>query len=411
MGYSFNPVSFWYLYSEDKLLSAIVLEVNNTFGERRPYLVIRDFEAEAKHLQQNGDTTGDIPQARIRNTWSKDFHVSPFNSRNGSYSLMATDPLGEGMEGFRGLDVTINLSSSKGQSKLVARLFSEGQGVDPWSLSMFQKLRFLRSWFWVGFLTFPRIVTEAGKLFFKRKLHVWYRPEPLKESLGRLADRQEIVLETIFRAYLRSLIVNSPSPLKVAYHPSGILDCTEEVIRSHNAETRPLEVEEVRIKVLTPSFYIRFIGYAHDVEAIFCEMAESCTIWIDKPDVLPKIFVKKPSPPLHAASLIDFASFKLIKALRQRPETIKRPMTSAETIPDAPRAADIRDFRMSSMDAFVLGQESRKLKREYRHAALVFFVADRFFFGSVMVLETLLLIGKFFVAWEVVSLLDRAITV
>jgi hypothetical protein len=35
LGYSFNPVSFWYLYNRDKQLCMMVLEVNNTFDERR----------------------------------------------------------------------------------------------------------------------------------------------------------------------------------------------------------------------------------------------------------------------------------------------------------------------------------------------------------------------------------------
>lgn len=412
MGYSFNPVSFWYLYSEDKDLSAILLEVNNTFGERRSYLVTRDFDAEAKHLQ-NAAITGQKdqpPRARVKNTWAKDFHVSPFNSRNGTYSVMAADPLGEGMKGFRGLDVTINLSSSKGQPKILARLFSEGEAIDPSSMTLFQKYHFLSSWFWVGFATVPRIITQAGKLLFQRKLHIWYRPEPLKKSMSRVADDKEVTLEAAFRAYLRSLVERSPSPLSVTYVPSGIPDRTEETFNSPNAVARSSEAEDVRIQVLTPIFYSRFIGYAHDVEAIFCEMAESCTLWVDKPDVLPKIFVRKPLAPLHATSLLDFASFKLIKALRQRPETIKRPMTSVETTPDAPHASDIRDFRMSSLDAFVLGNESVQLKQNYRYAALVLFISDRFFFGSVLLLETLMLTGQVGLAWAMASILARATT-
>jgi DUF1365 family protein len=39
LGYSFNPVSFWYLYDEDTNLKYMVLEVNNTFDERRMYLL------------------------------------------------------------------------------------------------------------------------------------------------------------------------------------------------------------------------------------------------------------------------------------------------------------------------------------------------------------------------------------
>ena len=39
LGYNFNPVSFWYLYDSDVVLRYMILEVNNTFDERRMYLL------------------------------------------------------------------------------------------------------------------------------------------------------------------------------------------------------------------------------------------------------------------------------------------------------------------------------------------------------------------------------------
>ena len=37
LGYTFKPVSFWYCHAADNTLRAIVVEVNNTFGERHCY--------------------------------------------------------------------------------------------------------------------------------------------------------------------------------------------------------------------------------------------------------------------------------------------------------------------------------------------------------------------------------------
>ena len=39
LGYVFKPVSFWYCHRRDGSLAAIVVEVNNTFGERHCYLL------------------------------------------------------------------------------------------------------------------------------------------------------------------------------------------------------------------------------------------------------------------------------------------------------------------------------------------------------------------------------------
>jgi len=68
LGIAFKPVSFWYCHRQDGSLSAILAEVNNTFGERHCYLLTD----EALHFGQE-------LQAR------KVFHVSPFCRVEGRY--------------------------------------------------------------------------------------------------------------------------------------------------------------------------------------------------------------------------------------------------------------------------------------------------------------------------------------
>ncbi len=65
-GFTFKPVSFWYCHDASDHLRAIVVEVNNTFGERHCYLL-------------------DKPQWGIEQTAAKVFHVSPFCSVEGQY--------------------------------------------------------------------------------------------------------------------------------------------------------------------------------------------------------------------------------------------------------------------------------------------------------------------------------------
>ena len=66
LGYAFKPVSFWYCHRNDHSLRAIVVEVNNTFGERHCYLL-------------------PTPQWGVEQTASKVFHVSPFCHIEGIY--------------------------------------------------------------------------------------------------------------------------------------------------------------------------------------------------------------------------------------------------------------------------------------------------------------------------------------
>jgi DUF1365 family protein len=68
LGYTFKPVSFWYCHRLDNSLCAIVVEVNNTFGEKHCYLL------HGPDLRYGKEYTA-----------SKVFHVSPFCEVTGQY--------------------------------------------------------------------------------------------------------------------------------------------------------------------------------------------------------------------------------------------------------------------------------------------------------------------------------------
>jgi hypothetical protein len=197
----------------------MILEVNNTFDEKRMYLLKtlkeenpppaydeeminnftapilsrRDASLQNENIAEKPSQNGRIQpsSAEFHTTWAKDFHVSPFNSRTGNYTLSAHDPFAPFMSGNGAIRNTITLSSSPNHATLVARVFSTGSSVDPSSLRMMDAIRLVTGWWWVGLVTFPRILREAGKLFFRRKLHVWYRPEVLPGSIGRRETRDE----------------------------------------------------------------------------------------------------------------------------------------------------------------------------------------------------------------------------
>ena len=154
----------------------MVVEVSNTFDEKRMYFV-------------RNETTSD-DTATLTANWDKDFHVSPFNSRKGSYGLKSLDPFHAPLSGEK-FDNSIQLYSSKHAQKIFARVSSTPSGIDPSTMTSWSTFKFIASWWWVGFVTFPRIVREAAKLFFKRKLSVWYRPEVTKHSIGRHATKDE----------------------------------------------------------------------------------------------------------------------------------------------------------------------------------------------------------------------------
>lgn len=77
LGYVFNPISLWYCFDAAEKVSAILVEVNNTFGEKHCYL-----------LHRHGETL-DWP---VRQSADKCFHVSPFIGMQARYDFKITDP-------------------------------------------------------------------------------------------------------------------------------------------------------------------------------------------------------------------------------------------------------------------------------------------------------------------------------
>jgi DUF1365 family protein len=73
LGFTFKPVSFWYCHRTDGSLAVIVVEVNNTFGERHCYL-LRGQPTDRDALAYGHELRA-----------AKVFHVSPFCAIEGDY--------------------------------------------------------------------------------------------------------------------------------------------------------------------------------------------------------------------------------------------------------------------------------------------------------------------------------------
>jgi DUF1365 family protein len=76
LGYVFNPLSLYYCHSTAGDLAAVILEVNNTFGERHCYV-----------MRGGGPV--------IRGSWQKSFFVSPFLDLDMVYDARLLAPADE----------------------------------------------------------------------------------------------------------------------------------------------------------------------------------------------------------------------------------------------------------------------------------------------------------------------------
>ncbi|KAF2020194.1 hypothetical protein BU24DRAFT_135171 [Aaosphaeria arxii CBS 175.79] len=396
LGYSFNPVSFWYVYNSSHELKRMILEVNNTFGERRMYVLDGASPPTPPQTPDEEMPKLQIEKASFTDAWQKDFHVSPFNSRKGSYSLKATNPF----PGFPApcaakIDNTITLKSSKDHAKIVARVYSIGTALDANTLGAMGTLRFVGGWWWVGLVTFPRILKEAFRLFFKRSLNVWFRPEVLSSSIGRAHTSEEKALQEILHSYLQHLVWNSSEQWDITYHTAIPSRPTEKVMSTH-VPGRNIPCKKLEIRVLTPAFYSRFVHYSYtweafDRECLFTD-ERNRTVWISNPELLALLLsgAKKQcfdyEDQLPRRGRLDEMRWSFMRRLRCPPAEPAYPLTPKRAEFDV---NDIRTLPFSDMDKFVRSRHCRFDSGSYRRIVTKTFLAQRFAFGFAEVVDLL----------------------
>lgn len=151
LGMAFNPVNFYFRLSSNHTLIEALVEVNNTFGDRHIYPL--------KDLIQTADHTYSA-------TAKKAFHVSPFNPIAGEYHFrFVLKPHSI----FLGIDLYEN-------EQCIMKTYLNGQSYElsPQKLIQYCLLHPLDT----ALNAMPRILYQAGALYFKKKLGIYPRPEP-----------------------------------------------------------------------------------------------------------------------------------------------------------------------------------------------------------------------------------------
>jgi cyclopropane-fatty-acyl-phospholipid synthase len=199
--YVFNPVNFHYCFCKDKNLLGVVVEVNNTYGERHFYVL----------HEQKPPLQGF--QARYRT--QKKFHVSPFNKIEGTYDFLFSE-LSEK------LDIQIGLIHS--QQKLMA-VCLKAKALPMTPMNHFKTLINHPV---MPHLSIPRIYLEAAKLFFFKKLTFYQKPVPSSQMTvpRRNPGVFERLCQKVFIFFFNkiesgSLTVQFPKKRRISFGPPG----------------------------------------------------------------------------------------------------------------------------------------------------------------------------------------------
>ena len=153
LGYSFNPVSFFYCYDAQERLQMVLAEVNSTFGESHNYWLRQDNELPSTNAK------------RYRR--AKALHVSPFMSMKLDYTFTFTPP-------NRKLVVHMD-TIEDGKPFFDATLSLERK---PWSARSLHRALFSHPWMTAKVIF--AIHWEALRLYLK-KAPVFAHPRHTKE--------------------------------------------------------------------------------------------------------------------------------------------------------------------------------------------------------------------------------------
>jgi cyclopropane-fatty-acyl-phospholipid synthase len=159
-GHVFNPASFFFCRDAAGGLDCVVVQVRNTFGDMHLYL-----------LPGGGPVP---PGYAIAGGADKVFHVSPFFPRSGSYEFLISEPSPE-------LDVVIRYRDG-GRQVFAARLRATARPLTGGAMLRTIARRPVTAW-----LSVPRIVWQAARLRWQRRLPVFTRPEPASPMTVRRA--------------------------------------------------------------------------------------------------------------------------------------------------------------------------------------------------------------------------------
>ena len=190
LGRVFNPVSFFHAFDEHGRQSAVIAEVNNTFGETHLYTLV--------------DRVREDPRFAGIYASPKDFHVSPFYKVEGDYEWRFSDPR-------TNLDAQIQVSVN-GRPEFFARLWGT-----PLALSDAILARVLARHPLTIALTMPRILIQAARLYYGKKIPVHTKPVPASLDTIRVAPPTPLqrlftrpVLDTFARVRAGRLTVITP---------------------------------------------------------------------------------------------------------------------------------------------------------------------------------------------------------
>lgn len=201
-----SVVSFWYLYSSSLELDAVIMEINNSFDEKRNVFFqvqrcststsseeIVQKDAQYIDRDQNVLSLSSLPGATIyKGTWEKKIFASPFEKVEGSISNRFMDPLQPIPRDQKISLINTTSIGVSGEPKMITRISCQEPPMDPRQADPFQLAKLLLFWTIPITLTTPRIIFQALRIhYILRLMKMMNKSEIQRGSIPRHATTIE----------------------------------------------------------------------------------------------------------------------------------------------------------------------------------------------------------------------------
>ncbi|OJJ48129.1 hypothetical protein ASPZODRAFT_140459 [Penicilliopsis zonata CBS 506.65] len=405
--WSRSVVTWWYLYSPARQLDAVIMEINNSFDEKRNVLfeVRRSGSDEhdpvksaalAGEKEEDLDAAGmihSLPSVPIsafyQGSWEKHVYASPFEKVEGSIATRFLDPLQESSwSAAVSLSNTTSISPA-GDAKLTTRISCRERPLDPVRSTALSLVWFLVRWTLPITLTTPRIIFQALRIEYLGLMKMLDKPVIQRGSVPRRASAIERTLEPFFRECLSRHIQAYPDAVEVSYLPSRALSNEPVCLRSPSCVTgKDTPARHLEVEVLEPGFFSRITQYDSMAKGLAVEMrpvgdvADTAAqqLWVSDPVLLEDLLCSgasgTDSKPAAAAGLL----WRVRAWLR------------GSATP-------------SAMDLFVRSSMPPSLRLLYLLSLVQHLLAKRFALGSTVLLQLYGLGGVLALRWALLQII------
>ncbi|KAJ3126067.1 hypothetical protein HK101_005811, partial [Irineochytrium annulatum] len=273
VGVAFNPLNTYYCFEPARAadwktgddaalrrpnLRAVLLEVNNTFGERHLYLC--DERNRMEPPRAGYTTAHEVKRA---------FHVSPFNNRSGVYEAHIHDVSDGKMDVILIIRrYTSELEQSPPTSKAAE---ASEKSIEPatfmarvqataYTLNAASVAHLIVVYPFTAFMTFPRILYQASRLAYARGLKVYQRPNPFRAATkeGGTIRRKKM---DAFQRFCQERVLLYLQRQAAAHGADLILTLmTHEVIPFIHSSTTP-----IRVHLNSPNLFLRLVTDGDEV--------------------------------------------------------------------------------------------------------------------------------------------------